>query len=140
MSVSSIMASLRRIPVWFGCGQRTKGSFARCFFFGRGSDGADFAADAGDWLPPEREFGALADGLGDVERVYGQFLQALPGQGIELDVGLLDVGDEFRVPDHGVERLAQGFCAVPGKAGRPEHGAADRAAAGVEFVDLLVLG
>src|SRR5262245_18183204 len=90
-------------------------------------------------LSSERELGALAYRLWNVERANDQLLHALAWQRIELDIELLDVGDEIRILDHGVESVAQDFHALGRDPGWCDHSASDRASAGVEGIDLLVL-
>src|SRR5262245_37086166 len=89
-------------------------------------------------LAPERDLGALAHGSGNGERARDQLLHALAWQRLELDVDLLDVGDEVRVLHHRVEGVAQNLQPVGGNVGRAEQAAADAAAAGIERGDLPV--
>ena len=61
-------------------------------------------------------------------------------QRVELDIRALQLGHEFRVLDHRLERVAQRLDAVGGEPGRRDHRASDRAAAGIKREHLLVLG
>ena len=67
----------------------------------------------GDWagrrvrgsrLAAERQFGALADRGRDIQRANDQLLHPLTRERVKFHIGFVYVGDEFRIPDHGLER------------------------------------
>src|SRR5262249_30534721 len=59
-------------------------------------------------------------------------------QWIELDIELLDVGDEIHVLDHRVEGIAQHLHALGRNSGWRDDAATDGATARVECIDLLI--
>src|SRR5215470_832350 len=90
-------------------------------------------------LASKRQLGAFAYGLRDIERALDQYLDTLARQWLKLDIELLNIGDELCILHHCVERIAQDSHAFDWHTGWRDDGAADRAAAGVELVNLLVL-
>jgi len=59
------------------------------------------------YLSPERELGAIAHRGRDIERADHERFHLRARQRVELHVSALQVGDEFRVPDHLLEGVAQ---------------------------------
>src|SRR5919201_5503982 len=91
-------------------------------------------------LPPERGFGAFAHRRRSVQRLRDEALELLARQWVKLHLQALDLGDEVLVLRHGLESGAQGSRVFRRNSRRSKQGAPDRAAAGIEREDLLVLG